>query len=77
MKGAFSVKYRTKTIQVAKPLQASDGCPDMNFRPQFVDCSVIIRIFVVRMSDSWQEIKRLLARDIIDKILKTNHLHSL
>ncbi len=68
MKGAFSVKYRTKTIQVAKPLQASDGCPDMNFRPQFVDCSVIIRIFVVRMSDSWQEIKRLLARDILFEI---------
>ena len=68
MKGAFSVKYRTKTIQVAKPLQASDGCPDMNFRPQFVDSSVIIRIFVVRMSDSWQEIKRLLARDILFEI---------
>ena len=61
MKGAFSVKYRTKTIQVAKPLQASDGCPDMNFRPQFVDCSVIITIFVV--TDV-----RLLARDILFEI---------
>ena len=58
-------------------MRALDECQDINYLSHVIDYSVIIYIFVIRMLDSWQEIKKLLARDIIDKILKTNYLHSL
>ena len=62
MNGAFSVKYRTKTIQVAKPLRALDECQDINYLSHVIDYSVIIYIFVIRMLDSWQEIEKTLGK---------------